>query len=86
MKKFNQLVGEQLKIMDNLLYIQMEIERYQEQEEEWRLAKDEENAKIVHKQINKMKEELKKIQQQFEAQTKEVILSFNEEVEKEIHV
>ncbi|GGE78287.1 YgaB family protein [Priestia taiwanensis] len=86
MERFNELVGEQLKIMDRLLYIQAKIERYQEQEREWQVAKEGEKVELVQQKLAAMKNELKRMQQQFEAQTKEVIMSFNEDMAKEIHV
>jgi hypothetical protein len=85
MERFNQLVGEQLKIMDRLLYIQAEIEKHQQLEKEGQIINDESNVKNVQYKLVTMQRELREVQQQFEKQTKEVILSFNEDAAKEIH-
>jgi DnaJ-domain-containing protein 1 len=76
MNQFNQLVSEQMKTMEKLLYLQSELERCQEIEEELKILQQETELDSVQFEINRMKEELKQIQQIFESQTEEVIRSY----------
>jgi hypothetical protein len=78
MNEFNHLVSEQMKTMEKLLYLQAELERCQEIEEELRVLQQETELGSVLYEINRMKEELKEIQQIFEAQTEEVIRSYQQ--------
>lgn len=76
MEQFNRLVSEQMKTMEKLLFIQSELERCQEIEEELIVLQKETELVSVQYEINRMKEELKEIQQVFENQTEEVIRSY----------
>jgi hypothetical protein len=76
MKQFNHLVSEQMKTMEKLLFLQAELERCQEIEEELRILQQETELESVLYEIIRMKEELKEIQQIFENQTEEVIRSY----------
>jgi anion-transporting ArsA/GET3 family ATPase len=82
MNQFNHLVSEQMKTMEKLLYLQAELERCQEIEEELRILQQETELDSVLFEINRMKEELKDIQQIFENQTEEVIRSYQQMDEK----
>ncbi|MED1204968.1 YgaB family protein [Heyndrickxia acidicola] len=79
MKAFNELVSDQMKTMEKLLYLQSEIERCQELEGE--LQELEESARLdsIKKEIILMKNELKEIQKTFEMQTDEVIRSYHKQ-------
>ncbi|MCM3164954.1 MULTISPECIES: YgaB family protein [Bacillaceae] len=76
---FDQLVGEQLKTMDKLLYLQSEIERCQDIKTQLAALQDEAKLQSIHDEIAQMKEELNKIQQVFERQTEEVIQSYEDQ-------
>lgn len=76
---FDQLVGEQLKTMDKLLYLQSEIERCQDIKTQLAALQDEVKLQSIHDEIAQMKEELNKIQQVFERQTEEVIQSYEDQ-------
>lgn len=76
MNNFNRLVSEQLKTMEKLLYIQAELERCQEIEEELQLLQNESELESVHLEVLRMKKELKEIQKIFEKQTEDVIQSY----------
>ncbi|MGM0877019.1 MAG: YgaB family protein [Bacillota bacterium] len=73
---FDQLVGEQLKTMDKLLYLQSEIERCQDIKNQLIALQDEAKVHSVQVEIKQMKVELNKIQQVFEQQTADVIRSY----------
>jgi phage-related tail protein len=79
LSQFNKLISDQLKTMDKLLFLQSEIERCQEIEEE--LAELQQQTKLdsISKEIAIMKEELKEIQKVFQDQTNEVIQMYSEE-------
>jgi hypothetical protein len=81
MNEFNHLVSEQMKTMEKLLYLQAELERCQEIEEELRVLQQETELDHVLIEINRMKEELREIQQTFETQTEEVIRSYQQQDE-----
>jgi HD superfamily phosphohydrolase YqeK len=85
MKLFNDLVTAQMKTMDQLLYLQGEVERCEAFKEELVKLQDEAKMKGLEEEIEKMKNELKDIQQTFERQTMEVIESFEKE-KKIIHM
>ncbi len=76
MNEFNRLVSEQMKTMEKLLYLQGELERCQEIEEELKVLQQETELESVQYEICRMKEELKEIQQIFENQTEEVIRTY----------
>ena len=73
---FDQLVGEQLKTMDKLVYLQTEIERCQEVKKQLGELQDETEIGAIQEEIEQMKLELNRIQQVFEQQTEEVIRSY----------
>jgi hypothetical protein len=76
MNRFDELVCEQLKTMDKLLYLQSEIERCQQIEQELIQLQNETELQSIQDEIQKMKMELIEIQQIFEQQTEEVIRSY----------
>ncbi|PFA63323.1 hypothetical protein CN378_20110 [Bacillus sp. AFS015802] len=78
-QRFNELVTEQLETMDKLLYLQSEIERCQELEEELMKLQEMTKVESLQKEILSKKKELREIQQVFERQTDEVILSYQKE-------
>ncbi|MFT8322735.1 MAG: YgaB family protein [Bacillus sp. (in: firmicutes)] len=78
MDLFNGLVGEQMKTMDKLLYLQGELERCEGIELELQLLQKETELKEIQMDIQKMKEELQDIHQIFELQTEEVIKVYQE--------
>ncbi|MGP7819230.1 YgaB family protein [Niallia sp. 01092] len=78
MDLFNGLVGEQMKTMDKLLYLQGELERCEALEIELQLLQKETELKEVQSVIQKMKKELKDIHQIFESQTEQVIKVYQE--------
>ncbi|RBP93262.1 YgaB-like protein [Cytobacillus firmus] len=78
MENFNSLVSEQMKTMEKLLYLQSELERCQEIEEELKAIQQETELESVQYEISRMKEELKEIHRIFEEQTEEVIRSYQE--------
>jgi small-conductance mechanosensitive channel len=78
MDHFNRLVSEQMLTMEKLLYLQGELERCQEIEEQLQTLQNETELESVQFDINQMKKELKEIQEIFEKQTEEVILSYRE--------
>ncbi|MBD8071208.1 YgaB family protein [Bacillus sp. PS06] len=81
MNHFEELVSEQLKTMDKLLFIQSEIERCQELEEELQALERETELQSIQEEIMKMKIELKVIHQMFERQTEEVVKSYQSKVQ-----
>jgi YgaB-like protein len=78
MNDFNRLVSEQMLTMEKLLYLQGELERCQEIEEQLQILQNETELESVQFDINQMKKELKEIQEIFEKQTEEVIQSYRE--------
>jgi hypothetical protein len=78
MHLFNRLVNEQMKTMEKLLYLQRELERCQEIEQELMILQEETELESIQMEIAKMKEELKEIHKIFEMQTEEVIRSYQE--------
>jgi hypothetical protein len=76
MSKFDQLVSEQLRTMDKLLFLQSEIERCQELELELGELHNQTELLSIKQEIQKMKSELREIQLTFERQTEEVITSY----------
>ncbi|MEH7417414.1 YgaB family protein [Neobacillus drentensis] len=78
MDHFNRLVSEQMVTMEKLLYLQSELERCQQIEEELQTLQNETNLESIQNDIQTMKSELKEIQLIFEKQTEEVINSYRE--------
>ena len=78
MDHFNRLVSEQMVTMEKLLYLQAELERCQQIEEELQTLQNATNLDSIQNDIQTMKKELKEIQFIFEKQTEEVINSYRE--------
>ena len=78
MNHFNRLVSEQMATMEKLLYLQAELERCQQIEEELQTLQNETDLESIQIDIQIMKKELKEIQSMFEKQTEEVINSYRE--------
>jgi hypothetical protein len=78
MDHFNRLVSDQLVTMEKLLYLQGELERCQQIEEELQTLQKATDLESVQTDIRLMKKELKEIQTIFEKQTEEVINSYRE--------
>ena len=76
MKRFEELVNEQMLIMDKLLNMQTELDRYRELEEELRNRKKEQDLLSVQDDIMEMKKELNSIQNIFMQLTERVIESY----------
>lgn len=82
MNQFDQLVREQLKTMDKLLYLQSEIERCEEIKVQLNHLQDEAKVESVQSEIEQMRLQLYQIQHMFEKQTEDVIRSYqNQKVE-----
>lgn len=78
MNHFNRLVSEQMATMEKLLFLQAELERCQQIEEELQTLQNETDLESIQTDIQLMKKELKEIQLMFEKQTEEVINSYRE--------
>ncbi|MCZ0756823.1 YgaB family protein [Anoxybacillus sp. J5B_2022] len=76
MERFDQLVREQLKTMEQLLFLQSEIERCRALEAELSALQNEAKRQSIQEEIEQMKRQLAEIQQLFEKQTEEVIQSY----------
>lgn len=76
MNHFNRLVSEQMATMEKLLYLQAEVERCQQIEEELQTLQDATDLESIQTDIQLMKKELKEIQLIFEKQTEEVINTY----------
>ncbi|WP_078549844.1 YgaB family protein [Litchfieldia alkalitelluris] len=81
MNHFEELVGEQLKTMDKLLFIQSEIERCQQIEAELQSLQKETELQSIQEEITKMKVELQMIHEMFERQTEEVVKTYQDKVQ-----
>ncbi|WP_110114326.1 YgaB family protein [Bacillus sp. CGMCC 1.16541] len=79
MKEFDELVSEQVKTMDQLLFLQSEIERCQQIEIELVTLQNETPLTSLREEIMMMKKQLKEIQQTFEQQTEAIIQSYKSE-------
>ncbi len=79
MSLFDQLVHEQLKTMDVLLFLHSEIERCQQLEMELGNLQSETELLSIKEEIQKMKSELKQIQQTFQQQTEDVIAAYKKD-------
>ncbi|SFC84976.1 YgaB-like protein [Bacillus sp. OV322] len=78
MKEFDRLINEQLKTMEKLLFIQSEIERCQEIEQQLRALQELTELDCIQDEILRMKQELSAIHEMFEQQTEEVIRYYQE--------
>mgnify|MGYP003463597287 FL=1 len=76
MKSFEELVNEQMVIMDKLLHMQTELDRYMELEEELRNRKNDEDLLCVQDDISEMKRELDTIHTISMQLTEKVIESY----------
>jgi hypothetical protein len=81
MKEFDRLINEQLKTMEKLLFLQAEIERCQDIEQQLHSLEEQTDLLSITEEIIKMKKELIGIQCQFEQQTEEVIRFYQDEQE-----
>ncbi len=78
MDQFNELVSTQLKTMEKLLYLQSELERCQEIEQELIKLRQDAQLDELREELDRMKAELKEIHRVFEQQTEEVIKTYEE--------
>ncbi|WP_409291583.1 YgaB family protein [Peribacillus sp. SCS-37] len=78
MKRFDYLVNEQLKTMERLLYLQTELERCQDIEQELDSLDEGAELAALREEMDLMKINLRSIQKTFENQTEEVIRSYQE--------
>lgn len=78
MNHFNRLVSEQMATMEKLLYLQAELERCQQIEDELQTLQNSTDLESIQTDIQLMKKELKEIQLIFEKQTEEVINTYRE--------
>ncbi|RFU62999.1 YgaB family protein [Peribacillus glennii] len=78
MKEFDRLINEQLKTMEKLLFLQSEIERCQEIEQQLGHLQEQTELDSINDEIIRMKQELSGIQDMFEQQTEEVIRFYQE--------
>ena len=76
MKEFDRLIGEQLRTMDKLLFLQSEIERCQEIEKQLCFSKEISHVDLIRTEMDRKRIELEEVQQIFEKQTEEVIRHF----------
>lgn len=76
MDSFTRLVSEQMKTMEKLLFLQTELERCREVEEELINLQNETELESVQYEIARMQTDLREIQQMFETQTEDVIRSY----------
>lgn len=76
MNEFDRLIGEQLRTMEKLLFLQSEIERCQEIEQQLCTLHEISEGDSVREVIEQKKNELEEIQEVFEKQTEEVIRHF----------
>ena len=76
MKSFEELINEQMVIMDKLLHMQTELDRYMELEEKLRTRKNDADLLCVQDDITEMKRELDTIQAIFMQLTEKVIESY----------
>jgi YgaB-like protein len=67
-----------MKTMDKLLFLQSELERCEDIEIQLKKLEQENELESVHRELSKMKDELKKLQKMFEMQTEDVIRSYQE--------
>lgn len=67
-----------MKTMDKLLFLQSELERCEDIEIQLKKLEQENELESVHRELSKMKDELKELQKMFEMQTEDVIRSYQE--------
>ena len=67
-----------MKTMDKLLFLQSELERCEDIEIQLKKLEQENELESVHRELSKMKGELKELQKMFEMQTEDVIRSYQE--------
>ena len=79
MNEFQALVEEQMKTMDHLLYLQSEVERCHELQNELSRLRSRTDVSDIHSEIQKMKDELDEIVAVFEQQTNEVVKLFRKQ-------
>lgn len=77
--RFDVLVKEQMKTMEKLLLLQQEIERCQQMEKELKELQDIAGMETLESEMDEMRKKLKEIQKVFEAQTDEVIRTYQEQ-------
>ena len=78
MEDFNRLVAEQMKTMEKLLFLQIELERYHQIEKQLIDHQQQTKLERIQGEIASMKQELNEIDQIFEKQTEEVIKTYQE--------
>jgi len=81
MNRFDELVSEQLKTMDKLLFIQSELERCQQLELELQELERETELLAIKEEIHNMKLELQEIHKIFELQTEEVVRTYQQKIQ-----
>ena len=86
MKSFEELVNEQMVIMDKLLHMQTELDRYMDLEEELRNRKNTLDLVSVQEDISEMKRELDTIQAIFMQLTEKVIESYQSKTASENNI
>ncbi|WP_243291555.1 YgaB family protein [Bacillus sp. FJAT-47783] len=74
--RFDQLVCEQLTTMEKLLYVQSEIERCQQLQNEFTSLQNATKIEEIQNEIQKKKQELYEIQEAFQRQTEAVIKTY----------
>lgn len=79
MNEFDRLISEQLRTMEKLLFLQSEIERCQQIEQELCELQKMSEGNSVREVIEQKRNELEEIQAVFEKQTEEVIRHFQME-------
>ncbi|MBD7939508.1 MULTISPECIES: YgaB family protein [Cytobacillus] len=79
MNEFQALVEEQMKTMDHLLYLQSEVERCHELQNELSRLRSTTTVSDIHCEIEKMNNELNEIVALFEQQTDEVVKLFRKQ-------
>ncbi|MGE7218471.1 YgaB family protein [Priestia koreensis] len=76
---FDQLVSQQLETMDQLLFLQSELERCQRIEQELQDLYGQSALESIQHEISGMKKQLKEIQEVFQQQTEQIIQSYEQE-------
>ncbi len=79
MNDFDNLVGEQLETMDELLKLQSHLEKYQQIEMSGRDTCDKKELHFIRQEIYRTEIALKLLHEKFEQQTNNVIQSFETE-------
>ena len=81
MSNFDDLVGEQLKTMDKLLFVQSEIERCQQLEAELLDLQEKTTIQAIKEEIATMKVELRQIHEIFDKQTEELVQLYQQSIQ-----